>query len=239
MAIALDVANVGQNFGNNGGAANFSSTVTTGSAVASGARVFAAFHHDTGGDTSGGQTGCTGGGLTWTLVGDGHPSFGANYGALWYADAPAGLASSTVITMTTNLGTTWDWAVVVSSYKATSGFVLDVAADVVVNNGATAWASGTKVTSAPALVIALCASRDSNTNAPTSPAVEDQDKISNACETIIERRIESSAGSYTVAGTVSTTPASNGIVVVTAAYREAAGGASGPPFRAHRMPLGV
>jgi len=235
MAIALDVANVGR--GNNGGGGITSCSLTTSSAVASGARIFLCLSWQLGGGTPVFSSMTAAGGLTWTLeaqIGDG--ALGDSSGAaLIYADAPAGLASSTTLTASWT-GTAFAAVLLGSSYTGITGTRTAEGTDRV--GTTTTWTSPTIAVGAGGIVIGICANDNSpQANTPTAPAVEDND-FANPSELIygvIERRIEASAGSYNVAGTLTTAPGVNNAIVV-ASYEATASVTPGP---GDNPPIGI
>jgi len=220
MAITLDVANVGQ--GEASGGAVTSVALTTSAAVAVGGRIFVGVGMDTSGADMTVSV-VSGGSLTWIVEGtltDQTFGFGAGVG-LAYADAPAGLASSTVITATLVGGPAFDAVIAASSYLGISG-VRDVERTDVLAGG-TAWATGSLTTSEGGeIVITAACGRFGVSNTPTAPGIEDQDYDGTSRNSIIilQRRIEASAGSYALAGTFST--AQDSFAAVTAAYKAAA-----------------
>jgi hypothetical protein len=218
MAITLDVANVGT--GESDGSATVA--LTTGATVAVGARIFVGV----GADVSGADltvTSISGGGLTWVIEGtlsDTTIGYGAGV-ALAYADAPAGLASGTTITATWSVAP-FNSVIAASSYLGISGTRDVERTDTLAATAA--WVTGSLTTSeAGEMVITALCSRlvgTAITSAPSS-GVEDQD-FDGATQgelILLQRRIEATAGAYTLAGTISATPEST--VAVTAAYKAA------------------
>lgn len=218
MAIALDVANIGRNSGDHAGASAPNLTLTTSSAVTSGARLYVAA-----GITLPGSAGTigliSGGGLTWNTS-TGNNIQGA--GALFWADCPSGLASSTVLTIPTT-GSVFDWAVCATSYSGVGA--AETVADV---NQAqfigTAWTSDSTAISAGSMLISAAFARDPTASTPTGPTVEDNERAQTgtvSCVVTINRRIEASGGSYTNAGTMNASQTCS--VVCTRAFVVAGG----------------
>jgi hypothetical protein len=224
MAISLDVANVGTGTGDNGGATNPTLTLTTSSAVAAGARLFFTVALNTASGT-GTFNLPTASGITFVAIGQAADGNGpAQRGGSWYADCPSGLASSTVITVTSTFTAAHWWVTGASSYKADGGFVADGAADTQTGFTTTSWTSGSKTTSAAALIFS---------------GVEDKQSTNSSMLLLHQRRIESSAGTYTNAGTFNAN--TDGYTVITQAFKEAAntagGGFTRPGRERGRFPL--
>jgi hypothetical protein len=239
MAISLDVANVGTGTGDNGGATNPTLTLTTSSAVAAGARLFFTVALNTASGT-GTFNLPTASGITFVAIGQAADGNGpAQRGGSWYADCPSGLASSTVITVTSTFTAAHWWVTGASSYKADGGFVADGAADTQTGFTTTSWTSGSKTTSAAALIFSGVSARQPASSTPTAPGVEDKQSTNSSMLLLHQRRIESSAGTYTNAGTFNAN--TDGYTVITQAFKEAAntagGGFTRPGRERGRFPL--
>jgi hypothetical protein len=199
MAIAVDVANCGTN-GND--SVTTSLTVTTTSAVASGGFIVMAFSwFDPGAHNP--TISFSGGGLSWTVDKQGHLVGGFEDGvAIGSAQAPAGLASSTVLTVTLSASIASQSAIVgVSSFtgvKTTSP--VDGTPLGLTSAATAAWSTGNYAITAGSLIFAMCAAEDVFTNT-MSAGTEAWEGTSSFVHSAGGYRIEPSAGSYPVSGT--------------------------------------
>lgn len=218
-AIAIDQANIG-NAGIDSSATSIPFT-TTQIVAANGFIVV----NPTWGDQTRTLSSVSGGGLTWTIDKQGVSSGLQNVGcAVVSAQAPAGLASGTVITATYS-GATVGRGISGSSFTgvATSSPV-DVTSGPTDFTGTTAWTTGSTTIAAGSLLIAVAhCSTTNDTSTITSPSIEAQDFGGGAGTfgQTVGYRIELAGGSFTVAGAWS---ASEQGTVVAVAYKAAAGG---------------
>lgn len=216
MAIAIDVPNLGTATGDPG-----STTIafTTGSAVASSGFIVLSV----GWFATTALSSVSGGGLTWTIDNQGRgPGGNSTSCAVVSAQAPSGLASGTTITATFAAssvarmigGTSFTGVKTTTPAEAT-----DLQH---VNPAATGWTTGSVALSAGSMLFAATYDETSNTTStPTSPSVEALDFNYAGGTTMTScYRIESSANSYTVAGTFAANATSTTIGV---AYLAAAG----------------
>lgn len=217
MAIALDA---------NLGSSSASTTLTTTSAAAASSRiiVFVAYADPT--ETC---TGATGGGLTW-VVDKQALAASQNGQVIMSADAPAGLASSTVITPTFT-GTGADFVNTIAAASFT-GLATGAAGYIDTTSTAVAdfeevWATNNLVTTnADDLLVAISSSIGvAGSNTPTAPAVEIHD-VAGDGKNATEYRIVSATGTYTLGGTWSIAVGEQ--LNIGAAYKAAAGAAAGP-----------
>lgn len=203
MAITLD-ANLGTFF-----QASTSATVslTTTNAVAAGGFIVIGI---LGFDTSANLTGVAGGGLTWTIDKQERPVGGSNpvalHTAVASAQAPAGLAASTVITAT------WDASTVQARMIGGTSFT-GVATSLPVDGtptgptsgiASTAWATPSYPIAAGSMIYAVCWAENTDTGStPTSPSLEawQTQDTTNDYGSVANYRIETNAAPYTVAGT--------------------------------------
>jgi hypothetical protein len=239
MAIAIDQTTIG---GNASTAAAGSLAFTTAAAVAAGGFIVLGV----GWFTTGGVvtlSSVSGGGLTWTIDKQGHaanPS--GSLSAVVSAQAPAGLASGTTITATFSASTPSDLVIGGCSFTgvATSSPVDATSGPVGVSPAAAGWTTASTALSAGSVLVGVCYTETNPlTSTITAPSQEWLDRPAGTDTALTGGyRIESSAGSYTVAGAWSAAGSSttNGV-----AYLAAAGGATPatPVFIPHRMPLGV
>jgi len=218
--ITLDEENVGSNNGNNGGTSHNDITVDIINPVAPGGRIFVQVCCNAGGDNSTTGASLSGGGLSWTKVGEQMTSWGGVFAALFYADCPSGISSGT-LTCSFTAGTFWRWIIVASSYISTTGFEDDVAVDINWANESNGWSSDSTDISDGALLITGLATRDTGTITPVNGTVDNE--LTNEFTTaMIQRHIEETGGSYTNSGTWVSSTTSH--VTITAAFKPAAGG---------------
>jgi hypothetical protein len=222
MAIAVDVADLGHAAGD---PALGTIAFTTTSPVASGGFIVLSVGWFDGTAT---LSSVAGGGLTWTIDFQGKAGVTSDRVALVSAQAPAGLASGTTITATFSAATPVAREIGGTSFTgvATSSPV-DVAlgAAVAVSPSAAGWTSGSLSVAAGSVMIATCYNESGNfTNTVTAPSLQAvlMPNAASPTSQVTCYRIESSAGSVSVAGTWSTA-ATSGTGAV--AYKAAAGGA--------------
>lgn len=227
MAITLD-ALLGTGKGH-----NVAGTLSTTNPVAAGAQLIVVVGRF---DSAGGTMSLAGGGLTWAT--DHNLSSGSLRDYVFRAPVPAGLAASTVLTLTSSAPATTDML-----FGALSLLGIDSANPVSGFNGAAAataaWSSGS-ITANNGDAIVGGAFEDgsaTDTSTPTSPGVEAWD-FNDATQTEAETGVYklSVAGTDSVDGTWATAVSHLAIGV---AYKAAAAGAAVSFFIPRRMPLGV
>jgi hypothetical protein len=220
VAITVDQADLGGSQAIS--SASTSITLTTTQAVASGALIVVCSGGYNGSTTS---VTITGGGLTWTTeivdtMSPGSP--GAPAPGISSAFAPSGLAASTVLTAT------WDVSASVRTIGASSFLGVDtvdkvgnVAGPVGVSPAAQPWTTGSVSIEAGSLLIGVNFNESTNAvNTPTAPSVDlTEVGHSDGFRCVASYRIESSAGSYAVAGSWGATAQST---TVAAEYRVSA-----------------
>jgi hypothetical protein len=228
MAIAVDVADLGKAAGD---PALGTIAFTTTSPVASGGFIVLSVGWFDGTAT---LSSVAGGGLTWTIDFQGKAGVTSDRVALVSAQAPAGLVSGTTITATFSAATPVAREIGGTSFTgvATSSPV-DVAlgAAVAVSPSAAGWTSGSLSVAAGSVMVATCYNESGNfTNTVTAPSLQAvlMPNAASPTSQVTCYRIESSAGSVSVAGTWSTA-ATSGTGAV--AYKAAAGGAVADPPR--------
>lgn len=196
--------------------------VTTTSAVASSRRIILVLAWFANGVT---LSSVSGGGLTWVIDQQGVDQ--DRHLAFVSADAPSGLASGTAITATFS-GAATDRGIFVSSWSGietgSSGYLGTAGSGF---STSTAWTTGSRTISAGSLL--LGGSHEDNSgdhsSTPTSPSVELCDLTLSAFDDATAAyRIETSAGSYAVAGTWSSGASRS--VTLWAEYLAASGGSS-------------
>lgn len=222
MAIALD-ANLGTNQLT---ASGTSITLTTAAAAAAGSRVILMIGYFSGGTV----TSVSGGGLTWV---EDMESTAASPGlAVYSADAPSGLAVSTVLTVTFDAavsGRKVTGASFTGLAGGSSGYLSGTPPATDTASGGTAWATPSHTPAdADALLISLvfldifvaC------TATVTSPALELHDlQQGTASMMVTGYRIVSSIASYSIAGTFSAAGNTHRHGIV--AYKAAGAGGGG------------
>jgi hypothetical protein len=229
VAIAIDVADLGKN-----GADPSSTTIafTTTSAVASGGFIVVSVGWF---DPATNLSSVAGGSLTWTIDKQGRTANPASSNsALVSAQAPAGLASGTTITATFAAGVVARTIGGTSFTGVATSAPVDGTPPATTGSGLTpvaAWASSSATITAGSVLVATTYNETGNfTNTVTSPSLQAV-LIPNTASGISQvtcYRVESSAGSYTVAGTWSSNA---GWVNNAVAYLAAAGGGGGAtPF---------
>lgn len=175
----------------------------------------------------------SGGSLTWAVDKQGS-QFSEN-SALVSAQAPAGLASSTAITATFS-GTARARGISGISFTgvASSSALDTTSGPTGVTPAATGWASASTAILAGSVLVAVCFAEVGATSTPTAGSTEAFDYTDSGNSHTMAYRIESSAGSYTVAGTWSSGAES---VTNAAAYKAAAASGGGEPPELVMAPL--
>lgn len=216
MAIVIDKTNIGEV------AINATATtvdMTTSAAVASGGFIVLVI----GWWNNASQTlsSVSGGSLTWTIDKQGNGGDNAGLG-IASAQAPSGLASSTTLTATFSASAGGRSLVGTSFTGVATSSPVDVTTGPTSPTVGTAWETASTTILAGSLFIAGSCEMDSDhTNTVTSPSIEAHDVNGGSgtfsCTTCY--RIEASAGSYTIAGTWSSScrPVVDGV-----AYKAAA-----------------
>lgn len=219
MAVAIDKANAGTK----ASSGSVTTTLTTTAAIVSGAHAIVLLHI-----FAGALHTVSGGGLTWTQA---HTVISGNIRiSLWYAPCPAGLASSTNLTIGSLTGTTGDITAVISSYTG-----IDTSGTIVAFNGGTAatagWATGTIAGNSGDAYIGgaggdgtLRTSTPAATNGTTPTERQDFNSATSGGSVTLVEKI-GGAASDSLAGTWS------GVlthVTVGAAFKPAAGGGAAP-----------
>lgn len=226
-AITADVANLGSNSVT---AAANTIAFTTGSTVASGARIVVAAGWFSNSIT---LSSVSGGGLTWTIDKQGRPTNPAfDSQGIASAPAPSGLASGTTITATLSGSADARTIGGLSLLGVDTSTPVDVTSGPTgVNPSSTAWSTASiSIAAGSCIVAAAWGENTSAGSTPTSPSLEAFDVANgDGYEQTACYRIESSAGSYTVAGTWGSSTQS-GIIAV--AYKAAAGGGGGVTVKA-------
>ena len=198
MAIAFDA-----NLGN----VTNSASLTTSAAAAASTRVFLFVWWF---DASGTLTGVSGGGLTWVVDHQFASSIdpGARIG-IASADAPSGLASSTVITPSFSTAPDFGPGIAAASFTGvatgSSGYI-DTTSTGKDDTEETWTTNNLATTLADTLLVAISAAPDGTSNTATGPATEIHDwtaEGTNRAATVY--RIVSSAGTYTIGGVWSAT----------------------------------
>lgn len=216
MAIAFDA---------NLGTVKESATLTTTAAAAAGSRVLLfGFYFDGGGATCNGGSG---GGLTW-VADDNYVNASGNTLFVASADAPSGLASSTVITPSFTSAVDFGPGLAAVSFTGmatgASGYVDVVATDK--ENTSNPWTTNNVVTTdADTLLIGLAMS-DAASSVATAPYTEIHDWNSEGSNrTTSVYRIVASAGTYTPGGSWAAGPSFG--IFIGIAYKQ-----GGPPVGA-------
>lgn len=223
MAIAVDVTSLGNN-----GTEAAASTIafTTGSNVASGGRIVLGVGWW---DSSTTLSSVAGGSLTWTIHAQGKAGASNMHLAIVSAPAPSGLASGTTITATMSDANAFIRQIAGISFTGIdTGTPVDVAGTAAFTTPAAAgWATGSLSVAAGSVVVGLGYTEDTNrTSTATAPSTEFVDRVIASAPSSFTGgyRIESGAGSVTVAGTWSSTSTSSALGV---AFAAAAGGGGG------------
>jgi len=195
MSITIDQGDLG--VANSVGNLN-SVTVTTTAIAAAGS--FIVLQTSTFGSTSA-LTSVSGGGLTW-VVDRGHLGAASFRKGFARAYAPSGLASGTVITPTFDIVDNVSYTFGLTSLLGVkTSSPLDVAnaeGGGQTFSGTNAWNTSTLAIQAGSILLGAASKDDASTsNTPTAPSADAWD-IGGEC---LSYRIESSAGSYAVAGT--------------------------------------
>lgn len=220
MAVTLD-----QSLGTGNQSSGTSVNLTTSAAVAAGATIVLGVGSFIGGVPA---HSISGGGLTWATA---HTSTsGSLRGSLFYAFAPAGLASGT--TLTVSAGSTGDWLIGAGSWLGvdTSGTLANALTGFnAVAASTAAWATGTIAAGAGNLMVSVAFEDGSGTatSTTTAPALELVD-VANAgqAEALTMGYKLSASASDSIAGLWS---AALGHVCVGAGFKAAVAGAAIPP----------
>jgi hypothetical protein len=212
IAIAFD-----KNLGSNGeNATSTTMALTTSATAASGTRIFLFADWNNPSRT---LTSVSGGGLTWTVDVQNKDS-SRYHGAIASANAPAGLASATVITATFS-GAVTHGLIAAASF---SGIAATSPVDITASNvqkTAPAWTCSVVTTNPTDLVLAwsgLDTITTSTTTAPNSEIHDLSDSVYGESGTSAYR-IDSTAGTKTVNGTWASSSGSTANIVVCAAYK--------------------
>lgn len=217
MAITLDQATLGSS-----GIDSTATTIplTTTQAVAAGALIVIPVGW---GDPAQTLTSVTGGGLTWTIDKQGNATNGsAGCGAIVSAQAPAGLASGTVLTANYS-GTVVGRAICgFSLLGCPTSSPVDTTSGHTDYTGTTAWTTASTTIAAGSILIGSSHCTTTNdTSTPTSPSLElfDFGGGAGTFGQTVCYRIQASGGGFTVAGTWS---GSEQGTVIAVAYKAAA-----------------
>lgn len=216
MAVTVDQTSLGT-----GNASGSNPTLTTTGAVAAGGHIIVVAGRF---NSTNSTMAVSGGALTWTQ--DHTAVSGSIRTSVFRAPAPAGLAASTVLTLTHTGGGVAD-----SIFGAASYLGIDTVGTVVAVNGGgastAAWSSGSVAgNSGDALVGGAFVDAGAvSSSVPTAPAVERIDRnIAGQSESLTMADILSLSGATALAGTWN---AAGGHVAVAVAYKAAAGGGGG------------
>jgi hypothetical protein len=190
-------------------------TMTTTAPAAAHTRVFAFVTWN----ATGTITSVSGGGLTWTVDRQAQDS-ADNHGAIVSADAPAGLASGTVITATFS-GLVGHGLIAAASFSGISPTSPPDGTNSSTQSGVATWSASVTTANANDLVIAWSAIDADTTSTPTAPSVEIHDfgDIDLYAWGTSAYRIASAAGTTTVGGTWGRSSGATANVTVIAAYR--------------------
>lgn len=222
MAVTVDRANIGS-----AGIDTSATTIpfTTTQTVAVGALIVLGISW--GGNTAT-LSSVSGGGLTWVIDKQAVGAVGNQGCAVVSAQAPAGLASGTVITATFSAAVVGRGIGGLSLLGVATSSPLDNTSGPTDFNGVTAWTTSTLIAAGSVIVAVAHGSQTNDSSTPTAPSVEALDFNGGAgtfCETVCYR-IEPAGGTYTVAGTWT----GNEIgTAVAAAYKVAAGAPAAAP----------
>ena len=144
----------------------------------------------------------TGGGLTWTV--DTFQQTGNKWLAIISAQAPSGLASGTTLTATLNANSQDLMLTAMSFTGVITSSPVDGTPTTITESVVTGWATPSYSIQAGSVIVACCYATTGppgTSNTPTSPAIESADWTDSFNTFCTEYRIESSAGSYNIAGT--------------------------------------
>lgn len=201
MAIAVDQTSIGE-FASDTAGATVAFT-TTQAVAANGFIVVPISFLQSGTET---VTGVSGGGLSWSI--DKQARGGSASGcAIASAQAPGGLAAGTVITAAFNVSVGGARSICGISFTgvATSSPV-DGTPDAKSQTAGTAWTTDSVTIQNGSLLIAIAMNTTNLfTSTPTAPSIEAHDFGSGGFSTTVCYRIEATGGSFTVAGTWSST----------------------------------
>lgn len=216
MAIAIDLTTIGSQITDS---SSTTYSFTTTGAVASNGFIVLGFHC-VDGPTSIVSVADNGPGLTYTVDKSGFGSF-SNFGAIISAQAPAGMASGKIITITINTGgvSALFGGCSFTGVKTSSpvdGTVLGPTN----TSAATAWTTGNYAVAAGSVIVGYCINTtNASANTPTAPSLENYEGNNGAdFGGAMEYRIESGSGSVPVAGAWGTACNSTNFAV---AYLEA------------------
>jgi lysophospholipase L1-like esterase len=190
--------------------------LTTSAAAASQSRVFAFITWNNATRT---LSSLSGGGLSWSVDVQARDASG-NHGAIASAYAPSGLASGVVITATFS-GSVGHGVMAASSFTGIAQTGSLDATGTSTQGGVASWTANVGTTNASDLVLGWSSIDTNATSTPATPSVEMHDfgdQWLNEWSTSVYR-IESSAGTKTVAGTWARATGSTANVTVAAAYR--------------------
>jgi hypothetical protein len=220
VAIALDQANIGTT--GSDASSGTTITVTTTASVAANRFIVLAIGGFASAITVTAVSDNSGSPLTWTVDKQGHATNPASpLAAIASAQAPAGLASGTVITVTYS-ASSQARAISASTWSgvATSSPVDTTAGPVGVSPAATGYTTGNVTVAAGSVLIGnTMQETGAFTSTPTAPSIELRDWLSSGGSSqVANYRIETSAGTVANAGTFSTAGQSNTVAV---AYKAA------------------
>lgn len=200
MAIAVDQASIGTRTSDPAAA---SITLTTTAAVASNGFIVLAMGRF---GSNLPITSVTGGGLTWNVEQDATAFGGGTAVSLLWAQAPAGLASSTVITMNFSAADPQAFALGAMSLtgvKTATPVELSGVMGIPPTPDGNPWSSGSRSISAGSVLIACNYTADTGAgNSPTSPSLEawEATDVVDVYGCAMVYRIEASAGSVASGG---------------------------------------
>lgn len=173
--------------------------------------------------------------LSWTVDKQGKHSGANPNSAIVSAQAPSGLTSGATITLTFSASTRARFLGGMSFTGVATSSPVDVTGTTQSVNS-TAWATNSMALSAGSVAVGASFNENASSSTPTSPATEFCDVNASGNGLTAAYRIESSAASYTVAGTwgASGQNVTNGV-----AYLAAAGGGGGGTTVMQLAALGV
>lgn len=229
MAIALDA-----NLGSNSTDSASPLTVSTGSAVATGAKIFVCvswFNSSTSMTVSGGS-------LSWSSLKQ--TDNGNDHFAIWSADAPAGLASATSISALQTFATRGGILMNCTSFTGLATGTASDTTNQATSTGAS-WSSGSATNTSPDALFIGGAGNETVTSTSSTPTAGSE--LADVWNTLAQQGF---AVGYTIAATSAAraitgswvgaaSTANTGSLVVF----PAAAAAAGTSYVPHRMPLGV
>lgn len=145
----------------------------------------------------------SGGSLTWAVDVTGFGGSLPSALAIASAQAPAGLASGTTLTITLTDVAVGKFATALSFTGVKTSSALDGIPPAQTENTTAGWATGSYSIQAGSVIVGGVWQDNVSTNTPVAPSLEASEQNSPFNTLVAEYRIESSAGSYTVAGTLS------------------------------------